>query len=151
MKENQVEFVFIGIIIVVFATWKLSEMIKSKCYEKNRLGPFKEGFRKNDSKNDKEMPEAAPELMTQLNELLKKNNIDMLSTFSLDKTTENFTVDTSEAEMTIHQRKKAATSLDTFTDNTTKTTTTPTTTPTTASKPPLLLSQHPPLTNQSTQ
>jgi len=30
-------------------------------------------------------------------------------------TTENFTVDTTEGEMTVHQRKKAATSLDTFT------------------------------------
>lgn len=118
MKENQVEFIFIGIIIVVFATWKLSEMIKSKCYEKKRAAQFKEGFRKRDSQT---APTRAPEseLMTQLNELLKKNNIDASSTFSADKTTENFTLDTTEAEMTIHQRRKAATSLDTFTDNTT--------------------------------
>lgn len=118
MKENQVEFIFIGIIIVVFATWKLSEMIKSKCYEKKRAAQFKEGFRKRDSRTaPARAPE--PELMTQLNELLKKNNIDASSTFSADKTTENFTLDTTEAEMTIHQRRKAATSLDTFTDNTT--------------------------------
>ena len=120
MKENQVEFIFIGIIIVVFATWKLSEMIKSKCYEKKRAAQFKEGFRKRDSRTaPASEPAPAPELMTQLNELLKKNNIDASSTFSADKTTENFTVDTTEAEMTIHQRRKAATSLDTFTDNTT--------------------------------
>lgn len=117
MKENQVEFIFIGIIIVVFATWKLSEMIKSKCYEKKRAAQFKEGFRKRDSQTaPARAPE--PELMTKLNELLKKNNIDTYSTFSANKTTENFTLDTTEAEMTIHQRRKAATSLDTFTDNT---------------------------------
>lgn len=140
MKENQVEFIFIGIIIVVFATWKLSEMIKSKCYEKKRLGPFKEGFRKSDGQTAP-APHSKPEFMSNLDELLKKNNIDMFSSFSQDKTTENFTVDTTEAEMTIHQRRKAATSLDTFTDNTTKTTTPTTTTTTktsttTTSKPP---------------
>jgi hypothetical protein len=108
-------------------------MIKSKCYEKKRAAaPFKEGFRKSDSHT---APASKPELMTQLNELLKKNNIDAYSTFSENKTTENFTLDTTEAEMTIHQRRKAATSLDTFTDNTTITSASPTDPPLVTTEP----------------
>lgn len=108
MKENHVEFVFIGIIIVVFATWKLSEMIKSRCYEKRNLShQFKEGFRSNNTRENK------PEFMSQLNDILNKNNIS-LSDNTPEISTENYTVNTTENEMTIQQRKKAATSLDTL-------------------------------------
>ena len=34
MKENQVEFIFIGIIILGFAIWKISEMVKTRCHQK---------------------------------------------------------------------------------------------------------------------
>jgi hypothetical protein len=112
MKENQVEFIFIGIIIVVFATWKLSEMIKTRCYEKRT----KEGFRASSgSAAPAPPPTKEPELMSQLTKILKKNNIDTFLSDAPGLTTENFTVDTTEGEMTVHQRKKAATSLDTFT------------------------------------
>jgi len=110
MKENRVEFIFIGIIIVVFATWKLSEMIKTRCYEKRT----KEGFRAS-SAAPAPLPTTEPELMSQLTKILKKNNIDTFLSDAPGLTTENFTVDTTEGEMTVHQRKKAATSLDTFT------------------------------------
>ena len=112
MKENQVEFIFIGIIIVVFATWKLSEMIKTRCYEKRT----KEGFRASSgSAAPAPPPTKEPELMSQLTKILKKNNIDTFLSDAPELSTENFTVDTTEGEMTVHQRKKAATSLDTFT------------------------------------
>jgi len=113
MKENRVEFIFIGIIIVVFATWKLSEMIKTRCYEKRT----KEGFRVSSSASTTSAlpPTKEPELMSQLTKILKKNNIDTFLSDAPGLTTENFTVDTTEGEMTVHQRKKAATSLDTFT------------------------------------
>jgi len=112
MKENRVEFIFIGIIIVVFATWKLSEMIKTRCYEKRT----KEGFRASSSSEAPTSPPTKePELMSQLTKILKKNNIDTFLSDAPGLTTENFTVDTTEGEMTVHQRKKAATSLDTFT------------------------------------
>jgi len=108
MKENNVEFVFIGIIIVVFATWKLSEMIKSRCYEKRTVShQFKEGFRSSSTSENK------PEFMSQLDHILNKNNIS-LSDDTPEISTENYTVNTTENEMTIHQRKKAATSLDTL-------------------------------------
>ena len=42
MKESQIEIVFIGIIILVFALWKISELIKTRCYER-RLR-WREGF-----------------------------------------------------------------------------------------------------------
>jgi len=128
MKENRVEFIFIGIIIVVFATWKLSEMIKTRCYEKRT----KEGFRASSaSEAPTSPPTKEPELMSQLTKILKKNNIDTFLSDAPGLTTENFTVDTTEGEMTVHQRKKAATSLDTFT-----TASTASTASASSSKPP---------------
>jgi len=116
MKENQVEFVFIGIIIIVFAIWKISEIIKTRCYEaKTRImeGFDAEKARKApvDEKNNKQ-----PELMTKLHDLLKKTNIDQFNVSGKTLSTENFTVETPEHEMTVNQRKKAATILDNFTE-----------------------------------
>ena len=113
MKENQVEFVFIGIIIIVFATWKISEMIKTRCYESMAI---REGFEA--ASRDGEVAAAAaakaePELMTHLNELLKRNKVEtFISETALS--TENFTIETPENDMTVNQRKKAATILDGF-------------------------------------
>lgn len=130
MKENQIEFVFIGVIIIVFAIWKISELIKTRCYQAKAA--IQEGFEADDrAKKAKAAAtaataEAEPELMTQLKDLLKNYNTEtpVLST-------ENFTVETPENEMTINQRKKAATTLDTFK------TTTATTTATTPPPPPV--------------
>ncbi len=117
MKENQIEFVFIGVIIIVFAIWKISELIKTRCYQAKAI---KEGFAA-ESRDTLKTTAAAeeatktqqPELMTQLNELLKRNNVDtFLSDAALS--TENFTVETPENEMTVNQRKKAATTMDSF-------------------------------------
>ena len=133
MKENQIEFVFIGVIIIVFAIWKISELIKTRCYQAKAA--IQEGFEADDrAKKDKAAAtaaaaaEAEPELMTQLKGLLKNYNTEtpVLST-------ENFTVETPENEMTINQRKKAATTLDTFK---TTTATTTATAPTTVTTPP---------------
>jgi hypothetical protein len=109
MKENNVEFVFIGVIIIVFATWKISEMIKTRCYEATAL---REGF-KATSRDATANTESEPELMAQLNELLKKNKVE---TFISDTalSTENFTIETPENDMTVNQRRKAATTLDGF-------------------------------------
>jgi Na+-transporting methylmalonyl-CoA/oxaloacetate decarboxylase gamma subunit len=112
MKENQIEFVFIGGIIIVFAIWKISELIKTRCYH---AAAIREGF---DAENaavaaKKEAAAAKkaqqPELMTQLKELLKNHKTETPSL-----STENFTVETPENEMTVNQRKKAATVLDSF-------------------------------------
>lgn len=117
MKENQIEFVFIGAIIIVFAIWKISELIKTRCYQAKAI---KEGFEA-ESRDAAKAAAAAeeakkkqqPELITQLNELLKRNNVEtFLSDTALS--TENFTVETPENEMTVNQRKKAATTLDSF-------------------------------------
>jgi len=42
MKEYQVEFIFIGIIILGLAIWKISEMVKTRCYQKQSV--LYEGF-----------------------------------------------------------------------------------------------------------
>jgi Na+-transporting methylmalonyl-CoA/oxaloacetate decarboxylase gamma subunit len=117
MKENQIEFVFIGAIIIVFAIWKISELIKTRCYQAKAI---KEGFEAESREAVKAAAAAEeakknqqPELITQLNELLKRNNVEtFLSEATLS--TENFTVETPENEMTVNQRKKAATTLDSF-------------------------------------
>jgi hypothetical protein len=110
MKENQIEFVFIGGIIIVFAIWKISELIKTRCYHATAI---REGF---DAENATAAAAAAaakktqqPELMTQLKELLKNHK-----TETPTLSTENFTVETPENEMTVNQRKKAATIMDSF-------------------------------------
>ena len=104
MKENQVEFVFIGIIILFFAIWKISDLIKGRCYR-----AMIEGFKQN-AKRVEAMTATATatatatetdDILSQVKHLIKKSEQPILST-------ENFTVDTTENEMTIHQRKKIA-------------------------------------------
>jgi hypothetical protein len=114
MKENQIEFVFIGVIIIIFAIWKISEIIKTRCYQAKAI---KEGFEaavRNTAAAEKEATNKnkQPELMmTELNDLLKKNHV-VSSRQQPVLSTENFTVETPENEMTVNQRKKAATKLD---------------------------------------
>lgn len=121
MKENRIEFLFIGVIIIIFAIWNISEMIKTRCYQANTL---REGFKAESvAAAEAEAATAAaaevkktPEIITQVNELLKKNKVEpfisLLSSSLLS--TENFTTETLENDMTVNQRKKAATTLDSF-------------------------------------
>jgi len=119
MKENQVEFVFIGIVIIVFAIWKISEIIKTKCYAAKIK--IKEGFYTEKAKQDTEQSGSTknnnqPELMMKLNDLFNRNHIEPFT--SIDPlSTEKFTLETPEHEMTLNQRKKAATVIDGFKDN----------------------------------
>ena len=112
MKENQIEFLFIGGIIIVFAIWKISELIKTRCYH---AAAIREGFEAENAAAAASASAAAakkaqqPELMTQLKELLKNHKTETPSL-----STENFTVETPENEMTVNQRKKAATIMDSF-------------------------------------
>lgn len=137
MKENQIEFVFIGVIIIVFAIWKISELIKTRCYQAKVIHEGFEAASRDAMAEAEAKKNHQPELMTQLKELLK--NHPMTETPILS--TENFTVETSENEMTINQRKKAATTLDTFES---KTTTHPTTTTTMTTTPPTTTTTTPP-------
>lgn len=147
MKGDQVEYLFIGVIILGFAIWKISEMVKTRCHEKQqniREGLIaekkKEGMVTNTSTastnkapmskpNPPSNPNAqmptpiltptkAPTIPGQLtpdaatkkvldeaNKIIKSQKKEPLST-------ENFTTYTTEHEMTLHQRRKAATQLD---------------------------------------
>ena len=113
MKENQVEFVFIGVIILVFAIWKISDLIKGRCRRGGRI----EGFKQDADKKEATAPvtatvTAAPpadDILSQVTTLIKKGTGVEPFLFSSDVlSTENFTVDTTENEMTVHQRKKIA-------------------------------------------
>lgn len=115
MKENRVEFIFIGIIILGFAIWKISEMVKTRCYQKQTK--LYEGFLAEKAAAAATEPNtglttgifgtdpANTKLLSEVQHLVKKNDTDPLST-------ENFTVDTPEYEMTLHQRRRSATALD---------------------------------------
>ena len=107
MKENQVEFIFIGIIILGFAIWKISEMVKTRCHQKQAR--LYEGFlaEKNTALSTvaSNSDTATAKLLSDARSLVTKNYTEPLST-------ENFTVDTPEYEMTLHQRRQSATALD---------------------------------------
>lgn len=102
MKEYRVEFIFIGIIILGLAIWKISEMVKTRCYQKQSM--IYEGFLASNAATQ-DTNNGSSAFLSEVQNIVKKNNTGVLST-------ENFTVNTPEYEMTIHQRKKAATTLD---------------------------------------
>ena len=105
MKENQVEFVFIGVIILFFAIWKISELIKGRCRRGGRI----EGFKQDADKKEATAPPAADDILSQVTKLIKSGaGVEPFLLSSDVLSTENFTLDTTENEMTVHQRKKIA-------------------------------------------
>lgn len=125
MKDPQIEFVFIGVIIIVFAIWNISELIKTRCFEAMTIR--REGFAA-DSRDAAAKAKAVAAAAAvkdddpaeQFEKLL--NSKPVLST-------ENFTVETPENDMTVNQRKKAATELDKLSSMKPPPTTPPPTTP----------------------
>ena len=107
MKDSQIEIVFIGIIILVFALWKITELIKTRCYERRR-----EGFVAKAASAAKAAPPRSDTetFLSQIEQLIPtKVRTPIGGGFDGGVlSTENFTVDTTENEMTIHQRKKIA-------------------------------------------
>jgi hypothetical protein len=107
MKDTHIEIVFIGIIILVFALWKISELIRTRCYERRR-----EGFVTAAAaavKKDVPAPHSDTEMfLSQFEHLIPTKVRSSLFGGGQVLSTENFTVDTTENEMTIHQRKKIA-------------------------------------------
>ena len=110
MKEPQIEIVFIGIIILVFALWKISELIKTRCYERRQ---WREGFVAKAAAAaaaKKDVPRSETETFLSQIERLIPTKVQLSSNGGGGGvlSTENFTVDTTENEMTVHQRKKIA-------------------------------------------
>ena len=105
MKENQIEFMFIGVIILFFAIWKISELIKGRC----RRGMMIEGFKQDTDKKATAMAPEGGDILSEVTNLIKKSpGVEPFFHSSPILSTENFTVDTTENEMTVHQRKKIA-------------------------------------------
>ena len=101
MKESQIEIVFIGIIILVFALWKISELIKTRCYQRRQ---WREGFVAKAAKTTTTPQSEIETFLSQIEQLIPTKVRSSIGGGVLS--TENFTVDTTENEMTIHQRKK---------------------------------------------
>jgi len=97
MKEYRVEFIFIGIIILGLAIWKISEMVKTRCYQKQSI--IYEGFLTAEAANaatrdtSSGLTNGSSAFLSEVQNIVKKNNTEILST-------ENFTVNTPEYEMT---------------------------------------------------
>ena len=110
MKENQIEFMFIGVIILFFAIWKISELIKGRCRRGGRI----EGFKPDAAGARVEAPATATatatdDILSQVAKLIKSGaGVEQFLLSSDVLSTENFTLDTTENEMTVHQRKKIA-------------------------------------------
>jgi len=105
MKENQIEFVFIGVIILFFAIWKISELIKGRC----RRGMMIEGFKQDADKKEAAAAAEGGDILSEVTNLIKKSpGVEPFLLSSDVLSTENFTVNTTENEMTVHQRKKIA-------------------------------------------
>lgn len=122
MKEHQVEYLFIGVIILVFALWKISELIKTRCYERRWA---REGFAASAKKRSVDNVATQPTTETFISDIEKLIPEPIRASRNRTEpilSTENFTVNTPEAEMTVHQRKKAAMTVDSFTGGTTTTT-----------------------------
>ena len=88
MKEHTVEFIFIGIIILGFAIWKISEMVKTRCYQKQVR--IQEGFAAEKAAAASAKPDATnkgaaskdpatEKILSNVNDLLKKNKIPTLN------------------------------------------------------------------------
>jgi Na+-transporting methylmalonyl-CoA/oxaloacetate decarboxylase gamma subunit len=107
MKDPQIEFVFIGVIIIVFAIWNISELIKTRCFEAMTIR--REGF-------EAESRDAAAKAKAAAAAAVKDDDpaeqFEKLLNSKPVLSTENFTTETLENDMTVHQRKKAATELD---------------------------------------
>jgi hypothetical protein len=123
MKEYRVEFLFVGFIILGLAVWKMSELVKTRCEQKQ----IREGLSNKNTTTTAKPPPSAPaapaakppsapaggspdpatqKVLTEAKKIIDKKKTEPLST-------EQFTTYTSQHEMTIHQRQKAATALDT--------------------------------------
>lgn len=97
----------------MFALWKISELIKTRCYEQRWA---REGFAATATTATTAKPSEPDALFTRIQSLISSSSLQSPSSPPLS--TENFTVNTPEAEMTIHQRKKAAMSVDSLTKET---------------------------------
>jgi hypothetical protein len=125
MKETQIEFVFIGVILIVFAIWNISELIKTRCFEAMTIR--REGF-ETESRDAAAAAAAAKaakpadDPLEQFEKLINSNPV---------LSTEDFTPETPENEMTVNQRKRVVTELDKLSSMKPPPTTPSTTPPTT--------------------
>ena len=111
MKDPQIEFVFIGVIIIVFAIWNISELIKTRCFEAMTIR--REGFEaESRDAAAKAKAAAAAAAAAAVKDDDPAEQFEKLLNSKPVLSTENFTVETPENDMTVNQRKKAATELD---------------------------------------
>lgn len=111
MKEPQIEFVFIGIIILVFALCKISDLIKTRYYEKmsSEYNAAQAAAEEAVKASAPATPSDTKTFLSHIERLIPTNARSMSGPLL---STENFTVDTTENEMTVNQRKKIAPVID---------------------------------------
>ena len=115
VKSISIEVVFVSVIILFIAIWQVSGLIQSRSFSRNNeIYRIREGLH---TAGDAPATAAAPAADSTLDKalsVLKKSGEPFLTGMGLGQTlsTEGFTLNTSENEMTIHQRRQAGTALD---------------------------------------
>jgi len=114
VKSISIEVVFVSVIILFIALWQVSGLIQSHSISRNNeIYRIREGLQ---NAGDAPAAPAAPAKDSTLDKalsLLKSSGDSVLnSIIGSPLSTEGFTPNTSENEMTIHQRRQAGTALD---------------------------------------
>ena len=116
VKSISIEVVFVSVIILFIALWQVSGLIQSHSISRNNeIYRIREGLvNSSDAPAAPAAPAAAADsTLDKALSLLKDSGDSMLnSIIGSPLSTEGFTPNTSENEMTIHQRRQAGTALD---------------------------------------
>lgn len=116
VKSISIEVVFVSVIILFIALWQVSGLIQSHSISRNNeIYRIREGLvNSSDAPAAPAAPAAAADsTLDKALSLLKGSGDSMLnSIIGSPLSTEGFTPNTSENEMTIHQRRQAGTALD---------------------------------------
>jgi len=124
------EYVFVGIVILLLSIWKLLDFMNghygdihaSKQKSSLRFSSIKEGLTNEERKDTENIISKTDQILAEANDLILKNkkslNVNKETTQTLGflgnmlTSTEGYTTLTSEHEMTVNQRRQAATELD---------------------------------------
>ena len=115
LKEYNIEVVFICVIILFIAIWQVSGLIQSRSFSRNNeIYRIREGLENSEaSATAKDDASKKDNTLDKALSVLKSSGSSVLnSIIGSPLSTEGFTPNTSENEMTIHQRRQAGTVFD---------------------------------------
>jgi hypothetical protein len=113
LKEYNIEVVFICVIILFIAIWQVSGLIQSRSFSRNNeIYRIREGLENSEATAKDDASNKDNTLDKALSVLKSSGSSVLNSIIGSPLSTEGFTPNTSENEMTIHQRRQAGTVFD---------------------------------------